>query len=118
MAREHGPDVVPERCSVSLHAQRSTFNLGQGDYLSSPYTCAVCTPELISILHVQFSLSPDPNAWGAYLTPDVPESDDYLHNPDPKRDRRNDQGGNIFTYRGITNLGCLLILAVGIITLL
>ncbi|CCM05196.1 uncharacterized protein FIBRA_07405 [Fibroporia radiculosa] len=65
----------------------------------------------------KFSLSPDPSSWGADLSPDHPESDDFLHNPDPRRDRKNDQGGNIFTYRGITNLGCLLILGVGMVTL-
>lgn len=48
----------------------------------------------------------------------TPEPDDYLHNPDPKRDRKNDAGGHIFTARGIANLGCLLILAMGMVTLL
>ncbi|OSX67481.1 glycoside hydrolase family 16 protein [Postia placenta MAD-698-R-SB12] len=65
----------------------------------------------------KFSLSPDPSSWGADLSPGHPEDDDFLHNPDPRRDRKNDKGGNIFTYRGITNLGCLFILAVGIVTL-
>lgn len=46
------------------------------------------------------------------------EPDDYLHNPDPKRDRKNDKGGTIFTARGLMNLGCLLFLAAGMITLL
>ncbi|KAF8958562.1 beta-glucan synthesis-associated [Flammula alnicola] len=45
------------------------------------------------------------------------ESDDYLHNPDPIRDRRVDKGGNIFTARGIMNLGCLFILAAGMLML-
>jgi beta-glucan synthesis-associated protein KRE6 len=48
----------------------------------------------------------------------VREPDDYLHNPDPKRDRHYDAGGHIFTARGIANLGCLLILASGILMLL
>ncbi|KAH7906855.1 glycoside hydrolase family 16 protein [Hygrophoropsis aurantiaca] len=38
------------------------------------------------------------------------EPDDYLHNPDPKRDLKNDKGGHIFTSRGIANLGCLFLL--------
>jgi beta-glucan synthesis-associated protein KRE6 len=46
------------------------------------------------------------------------EPDDYLHNPDPTRDLKNDRGGPIFTGRGILNLGCLFIVAAGIITLL
>ncbi|TFY53794.1 hypothetical protein EVG20_g9969 [Dentipellis fragilis] len=38
--------------------------------------------------------------------------------PDPRRDKRVDRGGTIFTGRGIANLGCLLVLAAGIIALL
>lgn len=66
----------------------------------------------------QFSLSPDPSAWGADLSPGHVEPDDYLHNPDPKRDRKNDEGGTLFTVRGLANLGCLLVLILGILTLL
>jgi hypothetical protein len=46
------------------------------------------------------------------------EPDDYLHNPDPRRDRKNDAGGTIFTARGIANLGCLLLLFLCLLTLL
>ena len=46
------------------------------------------------------------------------EPDDYLHNPDPLRDRDIDRGGHIFTARGIANLGCLLFLGGGIMMLL
>lgn len=69
-------------------------------------------------LELQFSLSPDPASWGSNLSPNNPEPDDYLHNPDPRRDRKNDGGGNIFTARGLSNLGCLIILGVGLVTLL
>ena len=71
-----------------------------------------------SLTFVKFSLSPDPSSWGANLSPNYSEPDDYLHNPDPKRDRKNDQGGNIFTFRGFTNLGCLILLVLGIFALL
>lgn len=47
-----------------------------------------------------------------------PEPDDFLHNPDPRRDRKNDSGGSIFTFRGLANLGCLILLAIGCLTLL
>ncbi|KAF7320123.1 Glycoside hydrolase family 16 protein [Mycena kentingensis (nom. inval.)] len=63
-----------------------------------------------------FSLSPDPAAWGADINHQEP--DDFLHNPDPKRDRRIDNDHNVFTFRGLSNLGCLLILGTGLITLL
>ncbi|KAF5357204.1 hypothetical protein D9756_006626 [Leucocoprinus leucothites] len=45
------------------------------------------------------------------------EADDFLHNPDPRRDRINDRGGTIFTGRGLGNLGCLTILILGLVAL-
>lgn len=67
----------------------------------------------------RFALAADPAEWGfgAALTMNEREPDDHLHNPDPKRDRHYDAGGHIFTGRGIANLGCLLILAGGILML-
>lgn len=56
----------------------------------------------------QFSLSPDPSSWGAQIEPGFVEPDDYLHNPDPRRDRRVDKGGSVLTGRGLANLGCLV----------
>ncbi|KAI0041791.1 glycoside hydrolase family 16 protein [Auriscalpium vulgare] len=65
----------------------------------------------------KFSLSPDPTSWGTNLSPSYVEPDDFLHNPDPKRDRANDQGGTVLTFRGITNLGCLVLLGIGLVGL-
>ena len=65
----------------------------------------------------KFSLSPDPTSWGAHVALNEPEADDYLHNPDPKRDRKSDQGGTIFTVRGFYNVGCILLLVLALITL-
>jgi len=65
----------------------------------------------------KFSLSPDPSSWGAHLLTDAPETDDVLHNPDPRRDRLNDRGGHVFTRRGLANLGCVVVLVVGIVAL-
>ncbi|KAI0068292.1 beta-glucan synthesis-associated [Artomyces pyxidatus] len=70
-----------------------------------------------SSISKKFSLSPDLSQWDPSLRSNAPEPDDYLHNPDPRRDRKNDQGGTIFTIRGATNLGCLAILSCGIIAL-
>ncbi|KAJ8592056.1 glycoside hydrolase family 16 protein [Rhizopogon salebrosus TDB-379] len=59
----------------------------------------------------KYSLKPNPEDWGASaLRVGTPEPDDYLHNPDPKRDLKSDKGGHIFTSRGIANLGCLFLL--------
>ncbi|KAI0695120.1 glycoside hydrolase family 16 protein [Cytidiella melzeri] len=62
----------------------------------------------------KFAMSPDPAAWGGNVSPNNREPDDDLHNPDPRRDRKHDQGGSILTTRGIVNLGCLAILFCGI----
>lgn len=59
-------------------------------------------------MSAKFSLSPDPSSWGAPVNMDFTENDDFLHNPDPRRDRRIDKGGTIFTVRGLANLGCLV----------
>ncbi|KAI0695135.1 beta-glucan synthesis-associated [Cytidiella melzeri] len=65
----------------------------------------------------KFSLSPNPNEWGANLSVDHRENDDFIHNPDPRRDHQNDQNGNVFTARGVANLGCLTLLITGILAL-
>ncbi|KAA1471584.1 beta-glucan synthesis-associated [Dentipellis sp. KUC8613] len=62
-------------------------------------------------------LPPHPSAWGADVRPHVPEPDDWLHTPDPRRDKHVDRGGSICTPRGAANLGCLLVLAGGIVAL-
>lgn len=102
-----------EFVSILLDKYKRSINFRQGTVLLIPYA-------LLGFLIVcsQFSLSPDPSAWGGDLSLSHAEPDDYLHNPDPKRDRASDDGGHIFTARGLANLGCLVFLAVGIITLL
>lgn len=74
-------------------------------------------PSLAPSISDKFSLSPDPAAWGSDISPNHPEPDDYLHNPDPRRDRNNDLGGSVFTYRGLTNLGCIVVLGLGLVSL-
>ena len=52
---------------------------------------------------------------GLLLFPEDVEKDDYLHNPDPNdKDKRD---CDIFTRRGLVNLGGLGILALGLIVL-
>ncbi|KAF9476639.1 SKN1-domain-containing protein [Pholiota conissans] len=62
---------------------------------------------------VKYSLAPSPLAWGLPLDVNTKEPDDYLHTPDPIRDRKVDKGGSVLTARGIANLGCLFILTAG-----
>lgn len=58
---------------------------------------------------MKFILPTDPSYWAA----DGPEADDYLHNPDPRKDTKR---GTIFTWRGIANLGCMLILILALMS--
>ncbi|KAK7694771.1 hypothetical protein QCA50_001959 [Cerrena zonata] len=91
----------------SVRNMTSDASLGESRY----------TPSLTHSISEKFSLSPDPTAWGANLGTDYPEQDDVLHNPDPRRDRKNDQQKNVLTKRGLTNLGCLIFLALGLVAL-
>ncbi|KAF8153938.1 beta-glucan synthesis-associated [Crassisporium funariophilum] len=61
----------------------------------------------------KYSLAPSPKSWGTPIDIHSVEPDDYLHNPDPLRDRNIDKGGHICTARGIANLGCLFLLGAG-----
>ncbi|KAF8913016.1 glycoside hydrolase family 16 protein [Gymnopilus junonius] len=84
----------------------------------TPYSASVNrTPSVAHSVSDKYSLSPDPAAWGSNLSPDFAEPDDYLHNPDPRRDRRVDRSLDFFTYRGFTNLGCLILLCAGLLAL-
>ncbi|KAA1466606.1 glycoside hydrolase family 16 protein [Dentipellis sp. KUC8613] len=76
----------------------------------------------------KFSLSPDPRHWGSNLSPDFAEADDDIHNPDhvpvvngrpAKHAGRHltSDNGAVFSARGLANVGCLVILCVGIVTL-
>ncbi|KAJ7261149.1 beta-glucan synthesis-associated [Mycena rebaudengoi] len=56
----------------------------------------------------KFHLAPDPAAWGSDIS--HAEADDVLH--DPRRDRKSN---NIFTSRGLSNVGCIALLALIIV---
>ncbi|KAJ7124630.1 beta-glucan synthesis-associated protein [Mycena crocata] len=58
----------------------------------------------------KFHLAPDPAAWGSDIS--HAEADDALH--DPRRDRHTH---NVFTGRGIQNVGCILLLCLCIVGL-
>ncbi|KAJ7717021.1 glycoside hydrolase family 16 protein [Mycena metata] len=58
----------------------------------------------------KFHLAPDPAAWGSDIS--HAEADDSLHDP------RNDHtSGNIFTGRGLQNVGCIAVLCIAIVGL-
>lgn len=101
------------RAPQSLRSMQSYTTLSESPYSSAGRTASLQEQSISD----KFSLSPDPSSWGATLAMNLEEPDDELHNPDPRRDRKNDRGGSVFTYRGLTNLGCLVFLAVGMVTL-
>ncbi|KDQ12074.1 glycoside hydrolase family 16 protein [Botryobasidium botryosum FD-172 SS1] len=96
---------------------RALRTMASDSSLGTRYSPAGSTTSLPASISDKFSLNADPTSWGFDLVQGAPEPDDHIHNPDPKRDRKNDQGGTILTSRGIANLGCLFILAAGLITL-
>ncbi|KAI0669590.1 glycoside hydrolase family 16 protein [Trametes maxima] len=65
----------------------------------------------------KYVLPLDPREMPGSLLSDRPEADDALHEPDPGRDHRVDKGGSIISRRGFMNLGCLVLLVTGIVTL-
>lgn len=107
--------LVPRKTPVTATAKRTPFLL---QYRTRCAIYRYLTLRPLTVDELQFSLSPNPTEWGANLSPNYEEEDDYIHNPDPRRDHSTDQGGDIFTKRGIVNLGCVTILVVGLIALL
>ncbi|KAI0257679.1 beta-glucan synthesis-associated [Lactifluus subvellereus] len=112
--------VTPRYNVADLDTPSSTTNLLNPSGQSSVQAALLRGPRTMrSTLSSAslFSLSPDPESWGSHLSPNYTEPDDYLHNPDPRRDKDNDRGRNIFTWRGLSNLGCLAVLILALIAL-
>ncbi|KAH8099415.1 beta-glucan synthesis-associated [Cristinia sonorae] len=107
----HNVQAALSQTPRSVRSMASNASLGG----ESRYTSQ--TSSMQNSISDKFSLSPDPSSWGAHLLSGHPESDDFLHNPDPKRDHRNDRGGTIFTKRGLANLGCVILLVIGLVAL-
>ncbi|KAL9715895.1 hypothetical protein Ac2012v2_000338 [Leucoagaricus gongylophorus] len=97
----------------ALRASPSSNSLGD----AGRYGTAASAGTVTHSISDKYSLAPDPYVWGSNISPDQPEPDDDLHNPDPRRDRKNDAGGSVFTYRGLANVGCLTLLLLGLVTL-
>ncbi|KAI0651966.1 glycoside hydrolase family 16 protein [Trametes meyenii] len=110
----HGYDepkpAFAQRGTSSQRSSASSLSLSVGNHDVS----SVSVPASISEKYV---LPLDPEAMAQTHMVDGPEPDDVLHNPDPRRDRKGDSRGNIFTVRGLVNLGCISLLAVAIISL-
>ncbi|KAJ7186059.1 beta-glucan synthesis-associated protein [Mycena filopes] len=81
----------------------------EGRYLLPPARDG--RPSRMESISEKFHLAADPTAWGANIS--QPEADDALHDP-----RREDgRGRNVFTARGLQNVGCMAVLLLLIIGL-
>ncbi|KAK2745708.1 hypothetical protein FQN57_003605 [Myotisia sp. PD_48] len=107
----------------NLSSRRTSWSSEQGSRGLSPYGNPFEDSRLISrtgseddeittqTVVEKFAINPDGNL---LIYPHDIENDDYLHNPDPnEKDRRCD----IWNRRGIVNLGGLILLVLGVITL-
>ncbi|KAI1796200.1 beta-glucan synthesis-associated [Ganoderma leucocontextum] len=113
--------LVPDRFSGPFPSvARRLTSYGSNPSLSaasdSPY---LGTSRPLS-LGDQYTLPPDPQTWGTRLLPEDKEEDDDLHGPDPEvQGERNwvDNRRDVFSSRGVINLGALLLLIAGILVL-
>ncbi|KAK7462915.1 hypothetical protein VKT23_007495 [Stygiomarasmius scandens] len=119
-----GPGNNSYTSTPSSHSSRSMgLGFGSGSF-SSPYGSfpdsdarRLSSRSASGSVAEKYSLAADPRMWGYSVSPDSQDDDDWLHNPDPKRDKANDFGSSLFTVRGCTNIGCLLVLGIALLGL-
>ncbi|KAE9400314.1 glycoside hydrolase family 16 protein [Gymnopus androsaceus JB14] len=105
-------DSSPEKSPAHAYHMQGKFAPRPGLYSnsshSSLYGAPTPSPRSSSIISAGSEMGFDPQSWDAKLIANQPEADDELHTPNPKiRLSR----GNIFTCRGLANIGCILILS-------
>ncbi|KAI0268107.1 beta-glucan synthesis-associated [Gloeopeniophorella convolvens] len=99
---------------------REESNIWHKNSPYAPYPARVVSNPRHTLLTEKFSLPPNPQLWGLNVSPDFPEPDDDFHNPDEfigHRRRPYRSSFDVFSRRGLTNVGCLVLLCVGIVTL-
>lgn len=125
--RSHGSSSGPAYSNPFIRGPGSIRSVASGEtretHASSDSPYSVTAPNgrqagsHLSSISDKYSLAADPQTWGTNLAWNSPEPDDFLHNPDPKRDAKNDRGGSFFNERSYSNLGCLILLIVAILGL-
>ncbi|KAF9038297.1 beta-glucan synthesis-associated [Hymenopellis radicata] len=100
--------------SSNSRLSRSTSKWSEFSNFDTPYPSK--SQEFLS-LSKKYSLSPDPQQWGADLSPDLVEPDDHIHTPSQEKSREKEYDGHAVSMRGLSNLGCLAVLCVGILSL-
>ncbi|CAK5274062.1 unnamed protein product [Mycena citricolor] len=105
-------NLLPPKASVPQSAASRPSSMQSHFGASSQRSSLLSGSSDTHSMAEKFDLASDPTMWATDLRP---EPDDALHNPDPRLDRGPSR--NIFTGRGMQNLGCLLIMAACIVAL-
>ncbi|KIY65569.1 glycoside hydrolase family 16 protein [Cylindrobasidium torrendii FP15055 ss-10] len=106
--------------SSNIHLEAVPPRSVESGELNSPYSAASSIPGYSKTTSIssKYSLHADPQTWGANLNPRFAEPDDALHNPLVRNGKLVDEGAQwSWSYRGIMNLGCLLILSLAFLLL-
>ena len=89
-------------------------NMVAGTGLGNKVRRAYCFAQTVLKYYVlQFALPANPQRLGSFAYEGRQEADDELHNPSA-----HDDDFNVFSGRGLANVGCLLFLCVAILALL
>ncbi|KAK0202585.1 glycoside hydrolase family 16 protein [Desarmillaria ectypa] len=115
MSTRRARTIGSQASSASLLPRGSFRNDHRvSEFGETPYTLTNST--MIS-LSEKFSLAADPMSWGANLSLNYQEPDDALHNPTVRGGKIVDDDVISFSKRGVANIGCLVILCVGLLAL-
>ncbi|KAK7472555.1 hypothetical protein VKT23_000670 [Stygiomarasmius scandens] len=101
---------------MTLFRSQSSYSFGTNS--DSPYPDSInrrSRGEFASISE-KFSLNADPRLWGSDLSTSLIEADDELHTPEADP-RKVEFAGHAVSKRGLTNVGCLVVLCLGILAL-
>ncbi|KAK0501521.1 glycoside hydrolase family 16 protein [Armillaria luteobubalina] len=113
MSTRRARTIESQASSASLLPRRSFRNVSE--FGETPYTL---TNSTVLSLSEKFSLAADPATWGSNLSMNYREPDDALHNPTVRGGKIVDDETISFSKRGIANVGCLMILCLGLLALL
>ncbi|KAK0188685.1 glycoside hydrolase family 16 protein [Armillaria mellea] len=113
MSTRRARTIESQASSASLLPRGSFRNVSE--FGETPYTL---TNSTVLSLSEKFSLAADPATWGSNLSVNYQEPDDALHNPTVRGGKVVDDDAISFSKRGIANVGCLMILCLGLLALL